>query len=144
MCGYTCAGADILHPLQNAELVVPQPHTKFPLNPPSRSRDTKKRCARDHVQLCPTLNFCKSLANGSLATYRISAQSVKPFPIYGKGGTSALAHVQVYPILACVTCLANWSLTTYQISAQSVRPVPRYGKGVRTCRCTSRADAPQD
>ena len=64
----------------------------------------------------PHLNFCESLANGSLTTYQISAQSRRPFPIYGKGGTSARAHVQVYPILVW------WD-----------------GGWVRTCAC---ADAP--
>ena len=45
-----------------------------------------------------TSTFVKHLANGSLITYQISAQSIQPFPRYGKGGTPARAHVQVYPI----------------------------------------------
>ena len=81
---------------------------------------TKKGCARAHVLRRPTLNFCKSLANGSLATYQISAQSLKQLPRYGKWGTSARAQVgtcRCTPSLVSVSCLANWFLTTYQISA---------------------------
>ena len=48
----------------NALLVVPMPHIKFQCNPSIHSRDTKKRCARAHVQLCPTINFCKTWLMG--------------------------------------------------------------------------------
>ena len=48
-----------------------------------------KRCA--HLCTCtctPPSSFVKRQVNGSLTTNQISTQSVQPFPIYGKGGTS--------------------------------------------------------
>ena len=93
-------------------------------------KGTEKGCARVHV---PNTNFVKHLANGSLTTNQILAQSAQPFPRHGKGArTSARAHVQIYPTEDFLKRLANGSLTTYQISAQSVQPFPRHGNGEHT------------
>ena len=104
--------------LSNAKLNGSLTTNQIIANPSSRLQYTKKGCARAHVQLYPTLNFRKSLANGSLITYRISAQSVQPFRRYRKGGTSARTRLRMWrrttPI-TCVICIAAWSLNTDQI-----------------------------
>ena len=98
--------------------------------------EMRKRSA--HVQLCPTLYFCKSLVNGSLTTHRISAQSAKPFPRYGKGAHLHVRTCRCTLSLVCVNCLANWSHNIPNFNV--IRPaVPEIRKGVRT---RARADAP--
>ena len=93
-----------------------------------------------------TRSCVKCIASGPLTTQQFSAQSVQPFPRYGKGDV----HVHVCsgtcnpPLTSLkrlangisVKRLSNGSLTAYQLSAQSARPFPRYEKGVRTCSCT--------
>ena len=54
-------------------------HIKFQHNPSSRSGDMKMRCAREHVQMWPTHDPCKSKANASLTIHQISAESDQPF-----------------------------------------------------------------
>ena len=81
--------------------------------------------AHAHVQMYPTLDFCKRLANGFLTTHQISAQSVQPLPRYGKGThlhvrTCARADVSTTP-MTWLVCIAAWSLNTYQIWSQSIQ-----------------------
>ena len=84
--------------------------TKFQHNPSSRSRDTD--AIRDaHVHLYPTVHFYKTQTNGFLTTYHISAQSIQPFPRYGKRVRTCSST----PSPTFVKRLANGSLTTYQI-----------------------------
>ena len=83
-----------------------------------------------HVCTYVTSTFVKHLANGSLTTHRISAQSVQPFRRYAKRG----AHVHLCSTMNFARSLASGSLTTHQISAQSVLPFPRYGKGGTSAR----------
>ena len=84
-----------------------------------------------HVQLCPSLNFCKSRANGSQTTYRISAQSVKPFLRYGK-----VAHLHVRTLsLVCVNCLVFNNIPNFGAIRPAVPKIEKRGAHVRTCRC---------
>ena len=88
-----------------------------------------------HVRTCrctPPLSSVKRIANWSLTTHQISAQSVQPFPRYGTQGniyTCARAHVRTCrctPPMTCGICIATWALTTHQIWWQSAQPFLSY------------------
>ena len=93
--------------------------------------EIRKRGA--YVRTCsciPPFAFVKRQANGFLTTVQISAQSVKPFPRCGKGGTSARAHVRkcrCTPPMTYVICIAAGSLNTHQVWSLSVEPFLSYG-----------------
>ena len=65
----------------------------------------------------------KRIAGGPLTTHQILAQSVQPFPGYGKRVRTCCCTT-----LNFVKRSASRSLTMHQISAQTVQPVPRHGK----------------
>ena len=95
--GCACAHAHLyptINLCKNAKLMDLWPQIKFQRNPSSRFRDPKRGAT---CSCAPLLTSVKSLANGSLTTYRISAQSVQPFSRCRKGGTSPRVHVQMYP-----------------------------------------------
>ena len=82
------------------------------------SLDTEKGCVLAHVHLYPPLILVKCQDNGSVTTNQISAQSVQPFPIYGRADAP--------PPMSCVICTVAWSLSTHRIRSQSAYPLLSY------------------
>ena len=110
-----------------------------------RGRIDVLKCMTADVRKCRYPPPCvKCIAGGPLATHQISVWSVRPFPRYGKGGTSAPAHadvpihsVQRIPSSTFVKGLANRSLTIPNFSAicPAVSEIRKTGAHVRTCGC---------
>ena len=110
--------------------------TKFQQNPSSRSRYMEKRCARAHVHLYPTCNFCKT-PNRWVSSHTPNFSTIHPaVPEIRKKGT----HVQLYPIIGFCKRLANGSLTTSKFQRN---PSSRLRDTEKGHICTSaRADVP--
>ena len=77
-----------------------------------------------HVRKCrrtPPWTLVKRLANGSLTTHQISAQSVQPFPRYGNWAYLHVRTCRCSP-MTCVIFITVWSPIKYQIRSQSAEP----------------------
>ena len=98
---------------------------QFQHNPSSRSRDTEKGCACAHT-CTPPVTFIKRQTNGSLTTYKISAQSVQALTRRKRGTHLHVCTCRCTPPMPCALCAASWSLSTHQIWPQLAEPFLSY------------------
>ena len=65
------------------------------------------------VQLYPTHDFLKRIANEALVTYQILSQCIQSFPRYGKGVRTCAHADEDNPFMIFFKCIANGHVTTY-------------------------------
>ena len=107
-------------PLASVKRLANGSPARYQISAPPRY---KEACARAHVQLCPTLNFCKNPGQW-VFNHIPNFSAIRP-------AVSEIWHLHVRkcrctPPMTCVIWVAVWSLSTCQIWSPSAQPLLSY------------------